>query len=638
MRSVANARLIAAAAVITIVCILAYLPGLRGPFLLDDFASIHPLATMQAQGGSWWDVLTSAPHQIRGRWLTNLSFLVTNAATDHPSLPSAWAYKSGNLAIHLLCAAAVGMLAQALARAWNLTHPRSLFIAFGAGAVFATHPLLLSTVLYPVQRMAQVATLFTVLACLAYMRWRARLGSELPRHDHARLAAVVFFMLCAFLGKESGALAPLLILVVEICAFRWPRADWGARGRFEGGFGLVCAGPLILGSVTFALRSNEYLAGYAIRDFSLGERLLTQAHVVADYVGQLFWPRITEMGVYLDDTPVVRTLDASTLLLILSFLAAIAIAFFVRSRVPAVAFAILWFLAAHAMESTIIPLELKFEHRNYLAIAGPAILVAWLLSAIRRPVWALSASILVLGALSLQTARRAEQWGGFGQWIETEARNHPKSLRAGTDLMMYHLQQGDIAAASAARARLAASAPDSAQPALLKLGFACRGPLNVSALSEEDMRTLKTARIGKDAFHAFTGIQRFLGSGRGCAEPDWAAFAAVASAVSGNPDVSKSQPARLAWNRINARSQARIGNWRDSKQAIEEVLNEDPRDPRDWLTLMEANLGVGDTDGYARAKARYSSIGHGDPGLRNRVLELDARAARMRPLPDSDSK
>ena len=48
----------------------------------------------------------------------------------------------------------------------------------------------------------------------------------------------------------------------------------------------------------------------------------------------------------------------------------LAAAFYVRNTRPLVALGLLWFLAAHLLTGTIIPLELVFEHRNYFASVG----------------------------------------------------------------------------------------------------------------------------------------------------------------------------------------------------------------------------------------------------------------------------
>ncbi len=42
-----------------------------------------------------------------------------------------------------------------------------------------------------------------------------------------------------------------------------------------------------------------------------------------------------------------------------------------RKKWPLFAFAVLWFFAGHALESTFLPLEYFFEHRNYLPLLGP---------------------------------------------------------------------------------------------------------------------------------------------------------------------------------------------------------------------------------------------------------------------------
>ncbi len=44
--------------------------------------------------------------------------------------------------------------------------------------------------------------------------------------------------------------------------------------------------------------------------------------------------------------------------------------FAVRRRAPVLSLGILWFFAGQVLESTVLPLEIAFEHRNYLADYG----------------------------------------------------------------------------------------------------------------------------------------------------------------------------------------------------------------------------------------------------------------------------
>src|SRR5690606_5451195 len=94
------------------------------------------------------------------------------------------------------------------------------------GTVAATwllHPLLVSTVLYAVQRMAQLSTFFTLLALLAWLKART---ADKPRSFYFFGWFVMPAMsLLAMLSKENGALLPLYFLLLEVCAFRAGLAD-----------------------------------------------------------------------------------------------------------------------------------------------------------------------------------------------------------------------------------------------------------------------------------------------------------------------------------------------------------------------------------------------------------------------------
>ena len=97
---------------------------------------------------------------------------------------------------------------------------------------------------------------------------------------------------------------------------------------------------------------------------------MTQAHVIALYLKLFFVPIPGTMSLFHDNFPITHALDGTTVLLLVGYVAAIVGAFALRQRAPWIGFGILWFFACHLLESTLIPLELVFEHRNYLAILG----------------------------------------------------------------------------------------------------------------------------------------------------------------------------------------------------------------------------------------------------------------------------
>jgi hypothetical protein len=112
--------------------------------------------------------------------------------------------------------------------------------------------------------------------------------------------------------------------------------------------------------------------GYSTRDFTLAERLLTEPRVLFMYLHKIVTPWPSAVRLWYDDFPTSTGLFTpwTTALALASLAAAAAAAWKWRRTLPLASFAVLWFLACHVLESSALPLELVFEHRNYQASAG----------------------------------------------------------------------------------------------------------------------------------------------------------------------------------------------------------------------------------------------------------------------------
>src|SRR3546814_14020261 len=87
------------------------------------------------------------------------------------------------------------------------------------------------------------------------------------------------------------------------------------------------------------------------------------------------------------------------------------------------------------MESTIIPLELVFDHRNYLPMAGLflgllCVVAPWLQARVPSAHLAALCGALLVAVLAATTATRVYAWGDATRLALTEAANHPSSARA----------------------------------------------------------------------------------------------------------------------------------------------------------------------------------------------------------------
>src|SRR5690606_28428671 len=116
----------------------------------------------------------------------------------------------------------------------------------------------------------------------------------------------------------------------------------------------------------------EGVTGYGSRNFGMAERVLSEARAICDYLFRILLPSLRGGGIYHDDFAVSRGLadpwTTAPALLVVAMLVGIAV--WRRRRWPVFAFAILWFFAGHLLESTVFPLELYFEHRNYVPMIG----------------------------------------------------------------------------------------------------------------------------------------------------------------------------------------------------------------------------------------------------------------------------
>jgi hypothetical protein len=253
-------------------------------------------------------------------------------------------------------------------------------------------------VLHVVQRMTSLSALFLLAALLLHLRGREQGG----RAGAAMLMlAWAFLWPLSFLSKETGALFPLFALAWELIVRRRSRGNLDRFARVLA----ALAGLCLAAGMAYVLspRGQWLWSGYEFRPFSLVERLLTEARVLWFYLGLIVAPRLEALGLYHDDIAASTNLVSpwSTLPSLLGLIGLAWLAWRMRTRASLVAFGIAWYLIGHAMESTVLPLEIAHEHRNYIPIFGVLIAAGWALicalegtglfplrhGAARTPVW-----------------------------------------------------------------------------------------------------------------------------------------------------------------------------------------------------------------------------------------------------------
>lgn len=488
-----------------------YYPGLSGDFEFDDGVNILDNTKLLLETLDWDSirrVLASGDAGPLGRPISMLSF----ALNYYFSGFDPYYFKLVNVLIHMLNACLVFVVAKALLRyvmpddtnEWRLDG-YSLLLAL----LWAVSPINLTSVLYVVQRMTSLSALFSLCAVYCYVNWRiACLSGNVRGFAWTRLFACLAALLASILAKEVGVMTFAYLAAIEITVFKFRDEQRGAEFSHKG-LQLAFAVPAVLAlvAVIWQLLNQDwrgFAAGYSIRDFTLEQRLLTQARVIFVYVRQVVLPDISWMGLYHDDYELSKGLfqPISTLISICSLLGLVLIALWSVTRVPWLAFGLLWFLLGHSLESTIFPLELIHEHRNYLPSIGlfVALLGKFHYLAARLPKLhsiVTVACILMILIYAIQTRIRADQWANLFDHAAIEVANHPNSERANYQLgrmyfKLYFSDKKDDYYSKASHYFSAASSVNSGQNGglfgLIHLAYLADKPVNRVWLDELKQR------------------------------------------------------------------------------------------------------------------------------------------------------
>jgi hypothetical protein len=229
----------------------------------------------------------------------------------------------------------------------------------------------------------------------------------------------------------------LLAAIVEYFFFTRTSIPHAVRRRLVVFYLGFVALPALAVLLYLILNPDFIVKGYLTRDFDLVERVLTQSRVLFFYLSLIVFPVVSRFGLYHDDFQLSTGVlsPPSTLVALLAWaLIAIALALALRRR-PMWAFCLLWFLAAHAIESSIISLELIHEHRNYLPSVGVCAVVAYYLSCLAEKKFVgapsvVSVSLCILLVFAFVTHTRAQSWSSRSLLYEVMAKHHPGSYRA----------------------------------------------------------------------------------------------------------------------------------------------------------------------------------------------------------------
>ena len=367
-----------------------YTNTLRAPYFFDDEINItrnpHIRLTQITPEGL---IKAGFESPIRSRPVANISFGLNYYFGGY----NVFGYHMVNLVIHMITGLLLYLLVKTTlllswgtdrdasflklpaagsepARWWRSLDPS--LVSFWAAALWLVHPVQTQSVTYIVQRMNSMAAMFCVLSLLLYAR--GRISQKLrfnhsgrpSTHPYVLFAGSLVGGLLAFGSKETAATVPFFILLYELYFFQDLSWSWLKRNLIY--FVIILILFLLVVAVYMGSHPwDSILAGYAKRDFTLNQRVLTEFRVVIFYLSLLIWPHPSRLNLEHDFALSYSLFDPVTTVMSLGVIVGLlALGIYLAPRQRILSFCLLWFLGNLVIESSVIGLELVFEHRLYM--------------------------------------------------------------------------------------------------------------------------------------------------------------------------------------------------------------------------------------------------------------------------------
>lgn len=495
-------------------CIGVYVPGLSGPWIFDDYTNIIYNSYLRLENLDPHNLYQAAFSFESGplrRPISMLSFALNYYFAGGLGSPAP--FKITNLVIHLINAVLVFWFATLVfSRLRELPDARKRYAIpsgrtayfFGAcvALIWSIHPIQLTSVLYVVQRMTELAATFTLLGLISYLHGRkSKTGKKVLKVLMVYVGPAVFGLL-GVLSKENAALLPLFIAILEFCLFHnerpwlcWPVISTRQK-RFIAGITITSLSAVLLMVVLYSLPL------YESREFTLLQRIFTEPRVLFFYISLLFAPSINRLSHQHDDIAISISLFApwTTLPSLLGIMALVVAGFYFRRSNPILGIGLLWFFAGHLIESTVYPLEIAHEHRNYLPSFGFALGLTSLLADRSlqkhrsRMVWIFFSLFALM--LPVVTYTRASQWANYDSFYRYEVAHHPSSARIQSGYgSLLHVQKRYAEAEIAVRKAADLAPHEAAHVIDLLLIRAKQQYLPDPALHAEALRRLTNGKI-----------------------------------------------------------------------------------------------------------------------------------------------
>ena len=425
----------------TVLVFLIYSNTLHSPFVFDDLQRIFKNPDIRLTKLSLTDIVQAGFKGLSpNRPIVYISFALNYFFHQYDVM----GYHLVNILIHL----SNGILLYFFVKTTlslpvlRLTRESQKLIPCFTALIWLVHPIQTQSVTYIVQRMNSMEAMFYLLSIFLYAK--ARLAA--PKIKRIFLfTGSVFAGLLAIGSKEIAATLPFFIFLYEWYFFQDLNYIW-IRRRF-----FIIGGLLVFLAVAAfmymgASPLDRLLSSYERRDFTLTQRVLTEFRVVIFYLSLLLFPHPSRLNLSHDFLLSNSIIDpVTTLLSIFAIIGMTILAFYLARKERLLSFCILWFFGNLVIESSVISLEIIFEHRTYLPSMLLSLLFAMLIQHYLKPNQLRVPVVCILVVIfSLWTFERNSVWKSNVTLWRDIVEKSPGISRPHNNLGIYLMQQGKI--------------------------------------------------------------------------------------------------------------------------------------------------------------------------------------------------
>lgn len=423
---------------------MIYSSSLKGPFLLDDGRNIEKNSNIRMTRLTW-NNLNQIAHSglLPNRPLAYISFALNYYFHRYNVV----GYRLINILIHLVSGILLYLVVKNTMVLPVVTsrYGHFMWIPYVAAFVWLIHPLHSQSVTYIVQRMTSMAAMFYMLSMWLYIK---------ARQSDRTIFQMVLFAGCGISGilalgtKETSATLPVFIFLYEWFFFQDLSPGWLKRRII-----LIIGVGVLFCSVVFLYTDGQPLAKimatYKTRDFTLLQRVLSESRVVILYLGLIFYPHPDLLNLDYDFPLSYSIIDPPTTLLAFAIIIGmLTLAFWLAPKDRLVSYCLFWFLGNLVIESTVVGLELVFEHRTYLPSMLIVVMTILLVNRYLRPnLLKVVAVISLIMVLSVWTYERNSVWNSDVTLWQDVVKKSPQKARPHNNLGNALRRQGKLSEA-----------------------------------------------------------------------------------------------------------------------------------------------------------------------------------------------